>query len=78
MEAIKKLYTQRWDYNLYERNKKQIITLIFFDQIDYPRSFYLTKEVEDSKYESLKELSEDIRNNYEKYKDLEITPPIFE
>jgi hypothetical protein len=78
METIKKLYTQRWDYNLYERNKKQIITVIFFDQIDYLRSFYLTKEVEDSKYESLKELSEDIRNNYEKYKDLEITPPIFE
>lgn len=78
MNAIKKLFTQRWDYNLYEKNSKQIITVIFFDQIDYPRSFYLKNNIEESEYESLKELSEDIRNHYEKYKDLEITPPIFE
>ena len=75
---LKKLFVQRWDFNLYEVDNKKIITVIFFGQIDYPRSFYLTKEVKEEEYEQLQQLSEDIRNNYEKYEHLEITPPIFE
>jgi len=74
----KELYSRNWDFTLYEVENKKIITVTFFGRVDYQRSFYLQKEVKEGEYESLKELSENIRNNYEKYKDLEITPPIFE
>ncbi|MDH7913762.1 hypothetical protein [Winogradskyella sp. SYSU M77433] len=74
----KELYSRNWDYTLYEVNGKQIITVTIFGRVDYQRSFYLENEVKESEYENLKELSEDIRNNYDKFKSLEITPPILE
>ncbi|WP_299183549.1 hypothetical protein [uncultured Chryseobacterium sp.] len=76
MSSIKKLFEQRWDFELYEVDHKKVITVIFFGQVDYPRSFYLEKEVEENGYESLKELSEKIRNHYDEFKHLEIVPPI--
>lgn len=74
----KELYSRNWDFTLYEVENKKIITVTFFGRVDYQRSFHLQKEVNEGEYESLKDLSENIRNNYEKYKEFEITPPIFE
>lgn len=76
MNTIKKLFEQRWDFELYEVDNKKVITVIFFGQVDYPRSFYLEKEIEGNEYESLKELSKEIRTHYDKFKHLEIVPPI--
>ncbi len=73
---IKKLFQQRWDFELYEVGNKKVITVIFFGQVDYPRSFFLEKEIEENEYGSLKELSEKIRNHYAEFKHLEIVPPI--
>lgn len=74
----KKLFTKQWDFDIYEVKDKKVITVMFFDQVDYPRSFYLNQEVDQSNYESLTTLSQEIRNHYENFKDSEIIPPIFD
>lgn len=76
MSTIKELYSRNWDFTIYEVDGRVIITVIFFGIVDFYRSFYMLSEEMTDDFESLKELSELIRNNYEKYKDREIEPAI--
>lgn len=78
MKKVNEIYNQPWDFILYDVDGKKILTVIFMDRIDYPRSFYLLKKEEDLSKKDLKKLSEKIRDNYEAYKSREIVPPIFE
>nr|WP_315146175.1 hypothetical protein [uncultured Flavobacterium sp.] len=50
--------------------------MFFASFIDYPRSFYLTKEELNLDYDELSILAEKIRFHYEDYKEREIVPPI--
>lgn len=77
MNNIEKIYSKAWDYVLYHVKNEKIITVIFFDQIDYPRSFYLTDTERNIDNDHLSFLANDIRNNYLNYKDREIIPPIY-
>lgn len=72
---IKFLKIRNWDYELYQVNDNLVITVVFFGQIDYSRSFYLPNDT-DIQESSLIEIAEHIRNNYEMYKAVEISPPI--
>jgi hypothetical protein len=77
MENIKFLYAKNWDYCLYEIDRKKIITVAFFASFaDYERSFYLNDNELNMNYDELSILAEEIRFNYEQYKDREIIPPI--
>jgi hypothetical protein len=70
LEIIKK----KWNYILFKVDEELVLTVMFFDQIDYPRSFKI--EQNDYDDESLKKLSEEIRNNYSQFQENEIQPPI--
>ena len=70
----KELYKKNWDFILFEVDDKMIITVVFFGFVDYNRSFELLPSEETDDYESLSQLAEKIRNNYESYKDREVTP----
>jgi hypothetical protein len=78
MKKINEIYSQPWDFSLYEVDGKKVLTVIFMDRIDYPRSFHLLKEEEDLSKNDLMKLSKKIRDNYEAYESREIVPPIFE
>jgi len=73
---INELYTRNWDFTLYQVDDRMVITVTFFGLVDYFRSFLLLPEERTSDFESLKDLSERIRNNYELYKDREILPVV--
>jgi hypothetical protein len=78
MSTIKLLHKKDWDFNLYLLDEKQVITVIFFDQIDYPRSFLLDDDECNLSIEETAKLSESIRENYSSYMQREIIPPIFQ
>ncbi len=78
MKKVKEIFFQPWDFSVYEVDGSIIITVIFMDRIDYPRSFKLLKEEENMSQDDFKQLSEKIRCNYENYKSREIIPPVFE
>ena len=62
-----------WDFILYEENGKKIIDVDYCNSfVDYTRKFILQGEELNCDFEQLKELAEDIRKNYDKYKDREI------
>ncbi len=77
MKNVSEIYCKAWDFSLYEVDGRKILTVIFMDRIDYPRSFYLLEEEENFNKDELTSLSEKIRRNYDSYKSREIIPPIF-
>ncbi|MCE3075142.1 hypothetical protein [Chryseobacterium gwangjuense] len=69
----KEIMKHNWDFTLYEENEKKILNVAFYNSyFDFTREFKLEKDELNYDFEKLKELAEDIRNNYEKYKDREI------
>ncbi|PBQ32468.1 hypothetical protein CNR22_12030 [Sphingobacteriaceae bacterium] len=72
----KVLYKKNWDFILYELNSKLIIEVVFFGLVDYSRSFILIPEEITEDFDSLKNLSEKIRNNYEFYNVREVDTPV--
>lgn len=69
------LYKHNWDFILYEEDGKKIFRVVFYQSFtDTSREFRLIGEELNYNFEELKELAEDIRNNYENYKDREIKP----
>ena len=69
----KELAYDRWNFILYEENGRKIIDVDFFNSyVDYSRKFVLKGEELDYDFEQLKALAEDIRKNYDNYKDREI------
>ena len=73
---IKELLKKRWDYVLYEVDNGLILTVMFFDQIDYPRSFIFENNEVSLLPEDIESLSAEIRMNYESFKKNEVKPPI--
>jgi predicted transcriptional regulator len=74
---IKEIKKNNWDFTLYEVGKEFIISVVFFNSmIDFSRSFKLTDNEKVFQFEQLKELSENIRNNYDVYEEREIIPAI--
>jgi|GEM_PF-714948 len=73
---IKELHKENWDYSVYRLEGKLIVTIVFFAQIDYFRSFYLNPDEVTKDYQLVDNLADKIRTNYEDFKDREITPPI--
>lgn len=72
----KKLFTKRWDYTLFQVDDKKAIAVVFFDVVDYSRSFFLDQDFDESQYDSLAPLSEEIRTHPSHYEPLEIKPSI--
>lgn len=69
------LYKHNWDFILYEEDDKNNFRVVFYQSFTgTSREFKLTGEELNYNFEELKELAEDIRSNYEKYKDREIRP----
>ena len=69
----KELIDSPWNFTLYEENGKKIIDVDFFNSfVDTSKKFILNSEESNYDFEQLKALAEDIRNNYENYKDRQI------
>ena len=73
---VKELYSRNWDFTLYQMEDNYVISVVFFGMVDFHRSFYLHTNEFDENYEQLKNLSEQIRNNYDDYKIREVIPAI--
>lgn len=69
----KELAYDRWNFILYEENGIRIIDVDFFNSfVDTSKKFKLQGDELNYDFEQLKALAEDIRNNYDNYKDREI------
>ncbi|WP_310554386.1 hypothetical protein [Flavobacterium sp.] len=69
----KELFKHNWDFILYEEDENKIFRVVFYQSFtDTSREFKLQGEELDYDFEQLKVLAEDIRSNYENYKDREI------
>jgi hypothetical protein len=77
MDSIKIKAKNNWDFTLYQVNQEEIISVVFFNSMfDFSRSFKLNEIERNFDFEKLKELSEQIRNNYDLFKDREVIPAI--
>ncbi|MBW7675323.1 hypothetical protein [Chryseobacterium chendengshani] len=69
----KELIDSPWDFTLYEENNLKFLEVIYCNSfVDFSREFKLEKDELNYNFEELKKLAEDIRNDYEKYKNREI------
>ncbi|OJX32928.1 MAG: hypothetical protein BGO86_13155 [Chryseobacterium sp. 36-9] len=69
----KEIMKHNWDFILYEENGKKTIDVAFYNSFaDFTREFKLQEDEFNYDFEQLKVLAEDIRKNYDKYKDREI------
>lgn len=74
---IKELMKRNWDFILFETNQGYILNVVFPMGIsDFSRSFRLTDQEANQSFEEVKALSEEIRENYQKFKSREIIPSI--
>lgn len=63
----------QWDFILYDDNGIKIFNVAFYNSFfDFSRDFKPQGEELDYDFEQLKALAEDIRKNYDNYKDREI------
>ncbi|MBW7675321.1 hypothetical protein [Chryseobacterium chendengshani] len=68
------IYKHNWDFILYEEGNNKIFRVVFYQSFtDTSKEFILKGDELNYDFEQLKKLAEDIRNNYENYKDREIT-----
>lgn len=69
----KQLIKNNWDFTLYDDNGVKILKVAFYrSYFDFTRDFLLQGDELDYDFEQLKVLAEDIRKNYENYKDREV------
>ena len=67
------LLKHNWNFTLYEENKDKIFKVVFYNSfVDTSKKFKLQGEELDYDFEQLKALAEDIRKNYDNYKDREV------
>lgn len=76
MHNLKQLDNKNWDFTLYEVDKQRIITVMFYGVVDFPRSFYLRESEYAYNHNELVQFAENIRNNYDLFKDRELIPAI--
>lgn len=71
----KELIDSPWDFTLYEENDMKFLEVVYCNSfVDFIREFKLEGDELNYDFDGLKVLAEDIRKNYEKYKDREIKP----
>ena len=77
MSNSRKLMSNNWDFTLYEASDSYfVMDVVFYASFaDYSRSFKFNKEEIELDIEKLKSLAEDIRGNYQLYKNKEINQP---
>ena len=67
------LFKHNWNFILYEEDGNKIFRVVFYQSnTDTSREFNLQGEELEYDFEQLKELAENIRENYENYKEREI------
>lgn len=77
MKVLNELARNNWDFILYETDEGFIMNVVFHaSAVDFSRSFRISEKEAKQDIEQLKQLSERIRNNYESFKDREITPVV--
>ena len=77
MKVIREVCESEWDFILYETEQGYVLNVEYASGIvDYSRSFKLNEEEAKQDIEGLKQLSEQIRKNYELFKDREIVPVV--
>jgi hypothetical protein len=77
MKVLEKVMKNNWDFILYRTDEGYVLNVVFYSSsMDFSRSFKLSSEESNLDFEGLKQLSEQIRNNYELYKDREVTPVV--
>lgn len=65
--------SDRWNFILYKENGEKIIDVDFFKSfVDTSKKFKLQRDEVEYDFDQLKALAEDIRQNYDNYKDREI------
>lgn len=77
MKVLEKIAKNNWDFILYKTDGGFVMNVVFHSSaVDYSRSFKLSSEEASQDIEDLKQLSEQIRKNYESFKDREIIPVV--
>lgn len=77
MKVLEKVAKNNWDFILFKTDDGFVMNVVFHSSaVDYSRSFSLSKEEASLDFEGLKQLSEQIRKNYEAFKSREIIPVV--
>ncbi len=77
MIVLEKVVKNNWDFVLYRTDEGYVFNVVFHvSASDFSRSFRIKDEEASRDFEGLKQLSEQIRNNYEAFKDREIIPVV--
>ena len=74
---MNKIYDSPWDFILYQTDEGYVINVEYSNSaVDFSRSFKLSEAEANLSFEELKQLSGKIREDYESYKNREITPAV--
>lgn len=66
-------FKNNWDFTVYQYKDKETISVVFHNSfVDISKVFLLTDTEKKFNFDELKALAENIRNNYEAYKNREI------
>ena len=77
MKVLERIAKNNWDFVLYNTTEGFVINVVFHSSaMDFSRSFRLSEEEASQSIEELKKLSEQIRNDYESFKEREIFPVV--
>jgi len=69
----KEIIDSPWDFTLYEENGMKILEVVYCNSfVDFSREFKLQGDELNYDFEQLKVFAEDIRKNYDNYKEREI------
>lgn len=77
MKVLEKIAKNNWDFILFKTDEGFVMNVVFHSSAaDYSRSFSLNEEEANQDIEGLKQLSEQIRKDYEAFKNREIIPVV--
>lgn len=77
MKILESVAKHNWDFIFYKTDQGFVINVGFYaSAFDYTRSFKLSNEEGSLDFEGLKQLSQRIRDDYEHFKDREVTPTV--
>ena len=73
MNALEKVMKSNWDFILYRTDQGFVLNVTTCNSfVDVTRSYKITDEESKLDFEGVKQLAEQIRNNYDSYKDREV------
>lgn len=77
MKVLDKIAKNNWDFILFKTDEGFVMNVVFHSSaVDFSRSFRVSEEEASQDIEGLKQFSEQIRKDYESFKDREITPVV--